>query len=1458
MPGDYTPTDQRVTDISTGVDKVLFTGINSSATGMAIYNTANNVTVNILADFVNNKTTGNYGAIGNYGTSAKIGSITGDFINNKANYHAGIANLGGAYIGVIRGDFIANSNTSAQSGAAIQNQTSRIDAIYGDFIGNVSKKSAGGVNNDVGTIGNIVGNFIGNVATAGTTGGAGIVNYNGTMGDITGDFIGNYSLGGNGGAIGNYANSNGVSLGNITGDFIGNYTKGQKGGGAIIIDVVGAYTLSIGNIEGDFISNYVNQTGSYNAAGGAIYTAAPINNEDGGIINASFIGNYVKVTTSGKTAKGGAIYTTKDLNFIARDDVTAIYSGNYVETSTGLKENQAIYVDSTSAVLNFNAYDGGKFLIYDVITGKSGGTALASDRYKLNLSGVNAGDIMINNTVSNAEITLNNDNVLDGSDLALSNSKLNMNNDTPGDMELSSLTLSGTNWLALDIAETSPYALDADTITTTTSGSGTLTIYDINYMGEASSTSRKVQILYSDSALQLALSSSSFTQTFPDYDVVTSVNQNTSWTDTYTATHYSNVSRTINVILDTTTNTHDSLTITSVTESSTSSTQPIDTLRAINQAELVGPRSFTTSDETAIYNVTSNIGETTSGNFTVQGAVSGSDISTLNFGSYTAFELSNPSTTLTFEDVKVTGTNNLVTVSDGSAVVNINNSYIDGNIVSATPSVKQGTVNVNSAAADTTTFTGNVSVDTLNLNSGTLKLTTTADISGTGEFVADGGKLDVQDSQMVNYTINDLTLNNDMNYAFDIDLYNVSTDRLILASTLTNPDDSNIVVDNINLITNTTRRVTNVAIADSNLAGLFTPSGGDWKAISSYVSGVAYDGASVTYNSVTGILTFIKYVLSDRTLDRINNESVAYINDPTRGTIQLSATKGTNPNSVVINGTKLWYTPTDDALVNLVATGSGALKEVVDPAGAVFSYDNGVTTKYYTYDTADLPISTWTRSEVQSTDNWNYYRTEVNGDKTYYRVNIETGRLGQSESVTWSENLSGGQTGSVTVNLPNNDTRTLYYSYIEPNNYDVAPDRVTNISVEGVVNEKIFKNMVATSVDALDGVAVSNTTNNSNVDILSDFINNRNESQGNYGAVYNSSKGRIGSITGDFIGNYSLGSGAAIANIKGVIGNIVGDFIDNNQTNQAVSGGAIYNTGTIGDIAGDFIGNYCARSGGAIQNQDDGVIGSIEGDFIANTSRFGSTGGAGVNNYNGVVGNVSGDFIANSSFGSGGALSNHKGVAGNYSMGDIVGDFIGNYVYHTSTSDSNGGAIHNEYVTGSGTFSIGNITGDFIANYVYSPNSVKGGAIFTNSEIGSANGGIINSSFINNYVYTTNSAKTAQGGAIYTDTNLNIIANDGITSLFSGNYVQAGSGGDKISEAIYVNSSSAVLTFRASGGGKFVINDAIRGVSAGTDKDSARYTIAFNGVSAGDVLMNNTIENANITVNNDNDIETSQ
>ena len=224
------------------------------------------------------------------------------------------------------------------------------------------------------------------------------------------------------------------------------------------------------------------------------------------------------------------------------------------------------------------------------------------------------------------------------------------------------------------------------------------------------------------------------------------------------------------------------------------------------------------------------------------------------------------------------------------------------------------------------------------------------------------------------------------------------------------------------------------------------------------------------------------------------------------------------------------------------------------------------------------------------------------------------------------------------------------------------------------------------------------------------------------------------------------------------------------------------------DINKDFIGNTADSSGGAISN--GGSIGNITGDFIGNyaSGAYDAYGGAIYNN-GGSIGNITGDFIGNYASGGytyGGAISNGG------SIGNITGDFIGNY------ASTGGGAIYNN------GGSIGNITGDFIGNY-----ASEGGAIYNISTIRNITG-----DFIGNYAF----GGYAYGGAIE-----NIGSMGNITGDFIGNYAVSSYTTDAYGGAIYNSGTIGNIT------GDFINNHA--------------YTSGYRSADGGAIYNRGTIDN---------------
>ena len=342
----------------------------------------------------------------------------------------------------------------------------------------------------------------------------------------------------------------------------------------------------------------------------------------------------------------------------------------------------------------------------------------------------------------------------------------------------------------------------------------------------------------------------------------------------------------------------------------------------------------------------------------------------------------------------------------------------------------------------------------------------------------------------------------------------------------------------------------------------------------------------------------------------------------------------------------------------------------------------------------------------------------------------------------------------------------------------------------------------------------------------------------------------IEDVNGDFVENDDV-MGGAIYNID-FIKNIKGNFI----ANSASLGGAIFNGGKFSEISGNFIGNSARdahnAAGGAIYNRvtpnPESVLESseaeyseaafnISGNFIGNSAvalsgadpvslalyALSTTGMGGAIANNASIGNITGNFIGNYASGEyayGGAISNRGNID------NITGDFIGNYAVGSGEyAEAAGGAIANSYGE------IKNITGNFIGNNVQSEGLAVGGAISNEDLIGEwdydegklvSGTGIVNSSFYGNYAKAVGENALAAGGAIMTFTDLNIVAKDGYTSVFSGNYTEVN--GERDDNAIYAGYGSTI-NFEMKNGGKFVMADNIRGDAAPQDVSLERITV---------------------------------
>ena len=309
----------------------------------------------IIGDFISNYASGSNHALGggiyNLGT---INGITGNFISNFAS-----SGSNNAYGGAI--------NNTTEFGSSAQ-----ISKITGDFINNYvwawSYAGGGAIYNDQ-TITNITGDFINNQAISSIRSGqGGAIQNKKIINSIKGNFIGNNtrtsgSYEALGGSIYNYGT--GTNIGSIVGNFTGNYSLSKENsasGGAIY-----NYGGVINSISGNFIGNYAETTSTYSdkyASGGAIFNGSnPISYSSSSIITLSdttFINNYVNnqgAMTLNSIYNAGIIKIKNDATVTINDGWQSYSSGQLVMLGTGSVlnmniGNSTIQNDSLGAITN--------------------------------------------------------------------------------------------------------------------------------------------------------------------------------------------------------------------------------------------------------------------------------------------------------------------------------------------------------------------------------------------------------------------------------------------------------------------------------------------------------------------------------------------------------------------------------------------------------------------------------------------------------------------------------------------------------------------------------------------------------------------------------------------------------------------------------------------------------------------------------------------------------------------------------------------------------------------------------------------------------------------------------------------------------------------------------------------------------------------------------------------------
>lgn len=365
------------------------------------------------------------------------------------------------------------------------------------------------------------------------------------------------------------------------------------------------------------------------------------------------------------------------------------------------------------------------------------------------------------------------------------------------------------------------------------------------------------------------------------------------------------------------------------------------------------------------------------------------------------------------------------------------------------------------------------------------------------------------------------------------------------------------------------------------------------------------------------------------------------------------------------------------------------------------------------------------------------------------------------------------------------------------------------------------------------GSIINNSYNDQIGEINSNFIGN----QVGSGAIINNYLGKIGSITGDFIGNTGENSSRIISNNQGTISSIKGDFISNNIQGNAII--ANRNGAYLGNISGNFIANQASATEGAIINNElsfsstPSQIGTITATFVNNTtyylvnnntSKINTANITAVNNTMGhtvifnrkgtteilnttLLGNTSEQFMINNYSGTINTFSgllayntvntnilihNTDGMIkvwsadliGNTSKFNLInnnegtlGDISGNIINNTSVN----GIIFNNRIGVTG-----NITGDFIDN-------TSTQEILKNSDggqLGNITGDFIGNTSTTSYLINNKTGTIGDISGDFTNNtaNLDIIFNDsGTLGKLTGNFT-----GNTSSSGHLINNTNAV------------------------------------------------------------------
>jgi hypothetical protein len=293
------------------------------------------------------------------------------------------------------------------------------------------------------------------------------------------------------------------------------------------------------------------------------------------------------------------------------------------------------------------------------------------------------------------------------------------------------------------------------------------------------------------------------------------------------------------------------------------------------------------------------------------------------------------------------------------------------------------------------------------------------------ESVKDGDHamvtLDLRNGHVDRHDFGKVTQNASVNHLLDVDMDATDAKKADwFTAESTTAVNGQILLGGFNLLSGSgsEQKIINLSRNSFRFAMALKP-GFDIATNITYATEDHYDVRTIDYDFLSGnlILNAKEFTPNGGTIDLVYKTSKEYL----EGSHYHYTDAGANPDIssgydetnypyvVVINGQVFYFKPKEgtesknDAIIDLAATGSTAIREVTADDNYVFSKDG----HYYSYSISALPKSIWDHTEATK-DSYNYYKvvfdTDTNEYTTkYYDINLRTDFMYDIDTTKWKK-----------------------------------------------------------------------------------------------------------------------------------------------------------------------------------------------------------------------------------------------------------------------------------------------------------------------------------------------------------------------------------------------------------------------------------------------------------------------